>query len=168
MTQTCPSCGKQVTPTDVGRCPKCREMLTASNPYAPARQVAQSPMPIASDGKAFSQQAAKFSILAPLVILVLGCFLGTQRGENARLIGLVIGLVNVLIMTLGVIFGVVGFAGGIRNRWWGTLTMALVGLVANGFLVLVVFAGFQAARIKEQKEQMEQERGTEQRAPLQP
>jgi hypothetical protein len=93
----------------------------------------------------FSQQAAKLSWVCPLLIVVLLMF-SRQAGAQA-----IIELVSLLLMVVGLVFGVVALFG-IRTRGKsGILAPAIVGLVINSLLLSIFVTNFMAARARAQR-----------------
>jgi hypothetical protein len=83
-------------------------------------------------------QAARFSLYAPFVALVLGFLtLGTR---NDHIVALTIGITNCLLIGVGFIFGILALISIRKYGASGILGRAITGTVLNGiFLALILF-----------------------------
>ncbi len=101
----------------------------------PARQA---PPREPGEKKNFHHQAARASWIAPLVAAILGMLASAVR-QQSRTGALVIGIANLLIILLGLIFAIVALAG-VRGRR-GIVVPAGIGLLIN-LALLGTFIGF--------------------------
>ena len=136
----------------------------SDNPYQPPEADPQQspvlPAPAVPSGKQkqpFSLQAAKFSLYAPFVLILINLFvigITAQQGADAdrreleeqAQIRFVISALISITMVAALVLGIVGFIGGIRRRAVGTIIMALLGVLINGGLVFLLIVAIQAAR----------------------
>lgn len=147
--QLCPHCGKLVVVNAAGICTNCREPVAGPkqsiDPYR-EREANTAYSRKVSHQKSLAYQAARFSLIAPLVIVVLGGFAsamvakpGADRFDGTGAMALV--LTNGLLKVLGTIFGLLGVVLGARQRAWGTVAMGAAGSLMCGVLLLVLVFG---------------------------
>jgi len=90
--------------------------------------------------QSFGEQAARFSLYAPFVVLGLGiCTLENQKYSG---VGIVVAVTNLVLITLGFVLGVSAL---VSMKWFGRrriLWRAVVGVALNGVLLLAVLAAF--------------------------
>ncbi len=99
-----------------------------------------------SSNSSFSHQAAKFSWIAPLIVLGL-LTVGKQLGGRV-----IVELVCLLLMVLGLLFGLISLFGIGKHGTRGILAPAIIGILINGLLVLIFASNFMAARAKAQQQ----------------
>ena len=90
----------------------------------------------------FSHQAAKLSWVCPIIIFVLLMF---SRQIGARVI---IELVALLLIVVGLIFGIVALFGISKHGTKSILAPAIVGIIINGLLLLIFVMNFMTARAR--------------------
>jgi hypothetical protein len=90
----------------------------------------------------FSHQAAKLSWACPIIIFVLLMF---SRQIGARVI---IELVALLLIFVGLIFGIIALFGISKHGTKGILAPAIVGIIINGLLLLIFVMNFMTARAR--------------------
>jgi hypothetical protein len=90
----------------------------------------------------FSHQAAKLSWACPIIIFVLLMF---NRQIGARVI---IELVALLLIVVGLIFGIIALFGIPKHGTKGILAPAIVGIIINGLLLLIFVMNFMTARAR--------------------
>src|SRR5687768_5866635 len=95
--------------------------------------------------KSFSHQAAKLSWVCPIIIFVLLMF---SRQIGARVI---IEMVSLLLMVVGLVFGIVALFGIRTHGKSGILAPAIVGIIINGLLAFIFVTNFLAARSRAQQ-----------------
>jgi hypothetical protein len=89
---------------------------------------------------AFAHQAAKLSWACPVVVFVM---LALGRRFSAPVI---IDLVALLLIVVGLAFGVIALFGIPKHGVKGILAQALVGIILNGLLLSIFVTNFMAAR----------------------
>ena len=94
----------------------------------------------------FSHQAAKLSWVCPIIIFLLLTF-GKQAGARA-----IIELVALLLMVVGLAFGVVALFGMPAHGKSGILAPAIAGIIINGLLLFIFVTNFLAARARAQQQ----------------
>jgi uncharacterized RDD family membrane protein YckC len=136
MNRYCPRCATETTPTELGRCPRCREMLPATagvvvseNPYATPRL---EEMPVKSKRRrqrhwSLSLDAAILSLCCALAFLLI-----YTRGAPP---------VAVLLMVVGFVSAGSALVGGTFRRSAITVGMATISLAIHGaFLLLLILS----------------------------
>jgi len=91
---------------------------------------------------AFAHQAAKLSWACPIVVCVLVAF-GGQVGARV-----IIELIALLLIVVGLIFGVIALFGISKHGTKGILAPAIVGIIINGLLLFIFITNFMAARAR--------------------
>ena len=91
---------------------------------------------------AFAHQAAKLSWACPIVVVVLVAF-GGQVGARV-----IIELIALLLIVVGLIFGIVALFGISKHGTKGILAAAIVGIIINGLLLLIFVMNFMTARAR--------------------
>ena len=91
---------------------------------------------------AFAHQAAKLSWACPIVVFVLVAF-GGQVGARV-----IIELIALLLIVVGLIFGVIALFGISKHGTKGILAPAIVGIIINGLLLLIFVMNFMTARAR--------------------
>lgn len=94
---------------------------------------------------AFAHQAAKLSWVCPIIVFVLVAF-GGHIGARV-----IIELIALLLIVVGLIFGIVALFGISRHGSQGILAPAIVGIIMNGLLLFIFVTNFMAARAKAQQ-----------------
>ncbi len=141
--QTCPNCRIEIEPTDIGRCPRCRELVASkgerliANPYRSPNEI--------NDTDAFSARrrdpvialvCTLVSAIAALVIIGIVAF--------RLIVGPYIALpwaAGGLVTGTGFLAGVFGVIGGIRNRSYVAIGLAgLSGLFHGWMLTMLIGA----------------------------
>jgi hypothetical protein len=127
------------------------------------------PPPLPSSKKPFAAQAAQASLLAPLtavgVSIVVNVGIGNQASPLAKIIT---GSLCVLLIVLGLVFGIVALFGVRHHGRKGILGRAIAGVCINGILIALMalsIPGFMKAA--ERAKAMRQQQGAEQQ-PTQP
>lgn len=142
--QTCPNCRIEVELTDIGRCPRCREVVarhspsTSDNPYQPPECMAEPPnlRKATLQSSRIGFDCAIISILAAVCVPLLS---GVALGLG--LPGSVTGVIGYILLISGAISGLIGLVAGIRNRSCLIVTIACVGCTFHIGLILVVLLG---------------------------
>jgi len=122
------------------------------------------PPPLPSSKKPFAVQAAQASLLAPLTAFGLGIIVNVgMANQSSPLSQIITGSLCVLLIVLGLVFGIVALFGVRRYGKKGILGRAIAGICINGILIafmVISIPGFMkaAARAKE----MRQRQGAEQ------
>jgi hypothetical protein len=94
----------------------------------------------------FSHQAARFSLYAPVVLVVLNVAFKSQLGavqgpDTSRQLAIAWAALSVLVQMACFVMGLVGFVGGISRGAAWTIVIATIGILLNGgILVLSVLA----------------------------
>jgi hypothetical protein len=148
---TCPHCQTRVAAGPAGRCPSCGRDLTASstppagvasaesdNPFsAPAVAPPSQPKAAAPAKQPFSHQAARFSLYAPVVLVVLNFAFKSQldagQGPDvSRQLSIGWAVLSLWIQVTGLAMGLVGFVGGISRGAAWTIVIATIGILLIG------------------------------------
>jgi hypothetical protein len=90
----------------------------------------------------FPHQAAKLSWVCPIIVFLLLMF---SRQIGARVI---IELVALLLIVVGLIFGIVALFGISKHGTKGILAPAIVGIILNGLLLFIFITNFMTARAR--------------------
>src|ERR1700722_539075 len=93
----------------------------------------------------FAHQAAKLSWVCPIIVFVLVTF-GGHIGSRV-----IIELIALLLIVVGLIFGIVALFGISRHGSRGILAPAIVGMIINGLLLFIFVTNFMAARARAQQ-----------------
>jgi hypothetical protein len=113
--------------------------------------------------KPFAFQAAQASLLAPLTAVGVSIVVNVGMGNQATpLAKIITGSLCVLLIVLGLVFGIVALFGVRRHGSKGILGRAVAGVCVNGILIAfmaISIPGFMKAA--ERAEQMRQQQGTE-------
>jgi len=100
----------------------------------------QTPPPLAaavSTGSSFPKQAALFSLLAPLVSIVVN-LVGHQAVQGNRAGMIVLGCACTLLILLVFVFGIVALVGMRKHGMRGILGKAVAGVCINGVIILLM------------------------------
>ncbi|MCX6894261.1 MAG: hypothetical protein NTZ16_01875 [Verrucomicrobia bacterium] len=97
----------------------------------------------------FSHQAAKLSWVCPIIIFLLLMF-GRQAGARV-----IIEYVALLLMVVGLVFGVVALFGIRTHGKNGILAPAILGIIINALLTFIFVTNFVAARARAQRDASE-------------
>ena len=95
----------------------------------------------------FFHQAAKLSWVCPILFIV---FLAVGKQVAAPVI---MDLIGLLLMVLGLLFGIVALFGISRHGTKGILAQAIVGIILNGLLLSIFVTNFMAARARAMEQQ---------------
>jgi hypothetical protein len=98
-----------------------------------------------SQPTAFAHQAAKLSWVCPIIVFLLLMF-GRQVSSPV-----VLDLIALLIIVVGLIFGVIALFGISKHGRKGILAPAIVGIIINGLLLFIFVTNFMAARARAQQ-----------------
>lgn len=117
------------------------------------------PTPVSASS--FPRQAATFSLFAPLISIAIAIFVQPQvRGIRVAMI--VFGLLQMLVITSGLVLGIVALVATKRHGRAGIFGKALAGTCINGLIVLLMLLtipglmkAIDRAKAK-QRQQMEQ------------
>ena len=90
----------------------------------------------------FAHQAAKLSWVCPIIAFILVAF-GGQVGARV-----IIELTALLLIIVGLAFGIIALFGISRHGSKGILAPAIVGIIINGLFLLIFVTNFTAARAK--------------------
>ena len=96
--------------------------------------------------KAFAHQAAKLSWVCPIIIFLL-----LVAGKQA-ISPLILDLIGLLLIVVGLIFGVIALFGISKHGTKGILAPAIVGIIINGLLLFIFVTNFVAARARAQQQ----------------
>ncbi len=102
-------------------------------------------MPTPPKTTSFSHQAAKLSWVCPIIVFVLLMF---TRQIGARVI---IEMVALLLIVVGLVFGIFALFGISKHGTKGILAPAIVGIIVNGLLLFIFVTNFMAARARAQQ-----------------
>ena len=91
---------------------------------------------------AFAHQAAKLSWVCPIIVFILVAF-GGQVGARV-----IIELIALLLVIVGLVFGIIALFGISRHGSKGILAPAIVGIIINGLFLFIFVTNFTAARAK--------------------
>jgi lipopolysaccharide export LptBFGC system permease protein LptF len=91
---------------------------------------------------AFAHQAAKVSWVCPIIVFVL-VPLGGQVAARV-----IIELIALLLIIVGLVFGVIALSGIRKHGSKGILAPAIVGIIINGLLLFIFITNFLAARAR--------------------
>ncbi len=111
----------------------------------------------------FPKQAATFSLVAPLASFAISIFLQPQV-RGIRIAMGILGLVSVMLILVGLVFGILALVATKRHGRAGIYGQALAGTCINGLLVLFILISFPAltaikkAAGKNHQQQIEQEK----------
>ena len=99
------------------------------------------------------EQAAKFSMYAPLVALAIGC-LGRAGGMQDRSAAMVLATINMLLIVAGFILGIVALISVKKHSPERILGRAIIGIILNGLVLALILFAFSsmgsAGQIKKQ------------------
>ena len=93
----------------------------------------------------FAHQAAKLSWVCPIIVFLLLMF-GRQVSSPV-----ILDLIALLIIVVGLIFGVIALLGISKHGTKGILAPAIVGIIINGLLLFIFVTNFLAARARAQQ-----------------
>src|SRR5438105_7328743 len=129
-------------PSDGGPVPPFPPILPQPPPLRPSAAAGpplyyQSPFPQPRPQTIY-HQAAKASWVAPIITVVLGFLTSTSVGRNGDTATLVVAVLNVLLLLLGLVFGVFALFGVRRHGKPGILAPAVVGVCINGSLIVLM------------------------------
>jgi hypothetical protein len=85
-------------------------------------------------------QAARAAWVAPIIAVLLGQFIGA--GQQGILSGAAIAVATVLVLLLGLTFGIIALVGVRKVGRRGVLIPAVVGIAINGLILLCLSALF--------------------------
>ena len=140
-------CGKRMAVSDAlagksVQCPDCGERIFVQadrSPGAPGSAVASVQGPqstskyAAEPGQSFGVQAARFSLYAPIVAIVLNV---CATGNKDRIGMVTIGVTNLILIVAGFVLGVVALISTRRYGGKGILGRAVAGVALNGLFLL--------------------------------
>lgn len=110
-----------------------------NNPYDSPRDANAPPSGDLGNGKrrSFVDQAAKFSLYSPVVVVIINAFSGTLRrgDELARQGGFVLVWLCTLMTIAALILGIVGLVGGVIKGRMGVVVRSLLGVLINGGMI---------------------------------
>jgi hypothetical protein len=95
-----------------------------------------------SETKAFAHQAAKLSWVCPIIIFLL-LVAGKQVSSPV-----ILDLIALLLIVVGLLFGVIALFGISKHGTKGILAPAIVGIIINGLLLLIFVMNFMTARAR--------------------
>jgi uncharacterized membrane protein YeaQ/YmgE (transglycosylase-associated protein family) len=93
----------------------------------------------------FAHQAAKLSWACPIIVFLLLMF-GRQVSSPV-----ILDLIALLLIVVGLIFGVIALFGISKHGRKGILAPAIVGIIINGLLLFIFVTNFIAARARAQQ-----------------
>lgn len=94
-------------------------------------------IPVSSPANTFARQAATFSVIAPFIAMGISVALQPQvRGNRWAMI--ILGLTSVLLIVLGLVFGIVALVATKRHGRHGILGKAIAGTCICGLLTLLM------------------------------
>lgn len=102
-------------------------------------------MNTAPQTKPFAHQAAKLSWVCPIIIFLL-----LVAGKQA-ISPLILDLIGLLLIVVGLIFGIIALFGISKHGTKGILAPAIVGIIINGLLLFIFVTNFVAARARAQQ-----------------
>lgn len=91
----------------------------------------------------FAQQAAKASLFAPLIAIVVNLFT-IQIKQDSKSAALIITTTCSLMIIAGLIFGIIALFGIRKHGKTGILWRSILGLLLNGFLIVSALLVFQS------------------------
>src|SRR5882724_5727220 len=94
----------------------------------------------------FAHQAAKLSWVCPIIVFLLLTF-GRQAGARV-----IIELLALLLILVGIVFGVIALFGMRTHGSKGILAPAIVGIIINALLLFIFVTNFLAARSRAQQQ----------------
>ena len=101
--------------------------------------------------QSFGEQAARFSLYAPLLIIVLGCL--SSRGDESG-VGMAFAWINLGLMVAGFVLGLVALVSMRVYGRKGILVRAVVGVLVNGLFlasaVSILMPAMAAKRVRDQ------------------
>lgn len=106
--------------------------------------------PAAPKATSFSHQAAKLSWVCPLMIFLISV---VRRQIGSPTVMVICDLVALLLVLVGLIFGIVALFGISRHGKKGILIPAIVGIIINGLLLFIFVTNFMAARARAMQQQ---------------
>jgi len=124
-------------------------MPNTPNPYAAPEVPPPPPAPKTKEKEPFSHQAAKFSLYAPFILMLLGFVMRSVlgRGEQAEQhlqdgstlqVESAIAIIQLLTTLAAFGLGFVGLVGGILRRKGWTIAIAIGGILLNGLILTFV------------------------------
>lgn len=90
----------------------------------------------------FPQQAARFSCYAPVAAVGIR-IITLQAEQETPFTGVIVGGLNIFLITLGFLFAIYALFSMFRNGQRGILGYAIIGLPVNGLLVVAIIFSFQ-------------------------
>ena len=115
--------------------------------------------------KPFAFQAAQASLLAPAIAFGLGIVVNVGiSGQLPPLAGIIVGSINVVLILLGLIFGIIALFGVRRYGKKGILGRSIAGICINGILIALMVISIpmyqrmagRAKEIQQQKSEQQQ------------
>jgi uncharacterized membrane protein YeaQ/YmgE (transglycosylase-associated protein family) len=98
-----------------------------------------------SETKAFAYQAAQLSWICPIIMYLI---LVADKQISSPMI---LDLVALVLIVVGLIFGIIALSGISKHGSKGLLAPAIVGIIINGILLLIFVTNFMAARARAQQ-----------------
>jgi len=95
---------------------------------------------------AFSHQAAKFSWVCPIIVMLVMTFT-QQIGHRV-----IIEMISLLLFLVSLVFGIIALFGIRAHGKSGILAPAIAGIIINGLLVVIFVTNFMAARARAQQQ----------------